>query len=155
MLGMRTYSQEYIDECRSKVESSASAYRKLVAAAKRHPEDEALSSALEAIETAFFNNMLLTLDYFFVHRLAGVEGKDGNPLNEVRILCNSILLNRNVMSTTYAKPHASALGDKSIKLSPENSVLKRQFGDEIKLTEADFSRISDAFFEEMDRRFAA
>ena len=154
MLGMKRYSQEYIDECRSRVESGASAYRQLIAAARKHPSDDALSSAIEELEAAFFNTMLLTLDYFFVHRLAGIEGKDGNPLNEVRILCNSMLLNQNIMSTVYPKPHASALGDKSMKLSPEKSILKHQFGDEIKLTEADFSRISEAFFEEMERKFA-
>lgn len=154
MLAMKKYSREYIDECRSRVESGASAYSQLVAAARKHRDDEALSSAIEALEAAFFHNMLLTLDYFFVHRLVGIEGKDGNPLNEVRILCNSMLLNQNIMSTSYPRPHASALGDKSIKLSPEKSVLKHQFGDEIKLTEADFSRISEAFFEEMERKFA-
>lgn len=120
MLGMKRHSREYIDECRSKVESGASAYRQLIAAARKLPNDEALSSAIEDLEAAFFNNMLLTLDYFFVHRLAGIEGKDGNPLNEVRILCNSMLLNQNIMATSYPRPHASAPGDKSIKLSPKN-----------------------------------
>src|SRR5213594_4965550 len=125
MLGMKKYARDYIEDCHSKVESGASAYKQLVAAARKHPEDEALSSAIQALETAFFNNMLLTLDYFFVHRLAGIEGKDGNPLNEVRILCNSMLLNQNIVATSYPRPHASALGDKSIKLSPEKSVLQR------------------------------
>jgi hypothetical protein len=29
----------------------------------------------------------------FLHRLRVIEGKDGNSLNEGRVLCNSILLN--------------------------------------------------------------
>jgi hypothetical protein len=66
-----------------------------------------------------------------------------------------MLLNQSIMATSYPRPHASALGDKSIKLFPEKSVLKRQFGDEIKLTEADFVRISEAFFGEMERKFAS
>jgi hypothetical protein len=73
---------------------------------------------MEAFEATFFNNMVLLLDYLFVHRLRTVEGKDGNPLNEVRILCNSMLLNDNIMTA-----------DKSIKLSPEGSVLKYRVGD--------------------------
>ncbi len=120
MLGMKTYSQDYIDDCRSKAESGVAAYRHLLAAAKKHSDDKALSSAIEELETAFFSNMLLNLDYFFVHRLAGIEGKDGNPLNEVRILSNSILLNHGIMATTYPRHHASALGDKSVKLSRKN-----------------------------------
>ena len=65
-----------------------------------------------------------------------------------------MLQNENIMSTSYSRSMPSALGDKSIKLSPEKSVLKHQFGDEIKLTEADFLRISEAFFEEIERKFA-
>ena len=37
--------------------------------------------------------MVLQLEYMFVHRLSGLEGKDGNPLTEVRVLCNSLLFN--------------------------------------------------------------
>jgi hypothetical protein len=48
-------------------------------------------SAVEDFEVTFFNNMALLLDYMFVHRLTGIEGKDGNPLNEARVICNSLL----------------------------------------------------------------
>jgi hypothetical protein len=37
--------------------------------------------ASETSETTFFNNMVLLLDYLFVHRLRMAEGKDGDPLN--------------------------------------------------------------------------
>jgi hypothetical protein len=42
-----------------------------------------------------------------------MEGKDGNPLNEVRVLCNSILENKSVLRA-----------NKTIKLKPDASVLK-------------------------------
>jgi hypothetical protein len=74
--------------------------------------------------------MVMLLDYFFVHRPRGVEGKDGNPLNEVRVMANSMLQNNNVLSTSYSNPMAAALGDKSIKLSA-------------------------AFFQEIESKFAA
>jgi hypothetical protein len=47
--------------------------------------DEKVTSALEAFEVLFFNNMALVLDRYFVHRLRMVTGKDGNPLNEVEM----------------------------------------------------------------------
>ena len=45
-------------------------------------------------EVRFFNDQVLLLDLRFVHRLTGIEANDGNPLNEVRVLCNSILLHQ-------------------------------------------------------------
>lgn len=44
-------------------------------------------------------------------------------------------------------------GDKQIKLTPEKSVLKVNMGDRIRLTEAEFGRLSAAFFAELVRRF--
>jgi hypothetical protein len=71
MFGLKNYTKKYIDACRSKVDVELSAYEKLVAAAKSHP---ASVKALETFEATFFNNMVLMLDYFFVHRLSGIDG---------------------------------------------------------------------------------
>ena len=61
--------------------------------------DKKVNSALESFEALFFNNMTLVLDGNFVHRLPGpdYEGKDGNPLNEIRILCDSLMNNNGIM----------------------------------------------------------
>jgi hypothetical protein len=144
MLGMRNYTREYIDACRSRVDADVSAYRGLVAAVRNQAatDERLVGPAIGTLESTFFNNMVLMLDYFFVHRLRTVEGKDGNPLNEVRVMCNSMLLSNNIMST-----------DNSIKLSPAKSVLKYQFGDEINVSEADFLLISKAFFDEIESKY--
>jgi hypothetical protein len=139
MLGVRNYTKEYIDGCRSRVDADLSTYKKLAAAARNQP---AGVKALEAFEITFFNNMVLVLDHLFVHRLRTIEGKDGNPLNEVRLLCDAILNNNNIMGT-----------DKTIKFDPARSVLKYKVGDEIKLNEAHFALLSKAFFAEIERKF--
>src|SRR6266540_4514743 len=138
MLGMKSYTQGYIDACRARVDANLRAYRKQVGKAP-----------VKEFESRFFNDQVLLLDYMFVHRLSGIEGKDGNPLNEVRVLCNSILLNHGKMQVDKLPgwPN-SAVG--SIRLTPENSLLKLKVGDEVKVTEADFLRISKAFFTEME-----
>jgi hypothetical protein len=81
----------------------------------------------------------------FVHRLRVIEGKDGNPLNEVRVLCNSILLNGGKRQVETL-PEWPMSGGRSLKLPPEKSVLKLKVGDVVKLSEADFVRLSKAFF---------
>src|SRR5207302_1359622 len=82
MLGMKSYPKAYIAACRARVEANLRAYRREVG-----------QKASKEFENRFFNDQVLLLDYMFVHRLSGIEGKDGNPLNEVRVLCNSILYN--------------------------------------------------------------
>ena len=144
MLSMKTYTQDYIDQCRSRVDADLSAYRNLAAAARKQPvrDKVLLDSAIEAFEATFFNNMVLILDAFFVHRLRTMEGKDGNPMNEVRVMCNSMLQHDGVMSA-----------DNSIRLSPEKSVLKYRVGQEIKVKEADFVALSSAFFAEIENKY--
>ncbi len=142
MLCMNNYSQEYVDECRIKIEAQVAAYRDLVEAAGDSASTSRLVDAAYAFEPTFFNNMVLVLENYFVHRSRTLEKKDGNPLNEVRILCNSLLNNNGMMTA-----------DKSIKLDTTRSVLRHQFGDEIKVREADFKQLSKAFFAELETKY--
>jgi len=75
------HSQQEIDTARTLIEADLHAYRNLPTTAKT-----------TKFESAFFKREVLALEYMFVHRLTGIEEKDGNPLNELRVLCNSILL---------------------------------------------------------------
>ena len=141
MLGMKKYSRDYIDASRARVEADLRAYRKQVGKA-----------ANEDFEARFFNSQVLLLDHMFVHRIAGIEGKDGNPINEIRVLCNSLLLNKGKLQIDKLPGWPESAGS-SIRLSPETSVLKLRAGDEVRLREADFVRLYKAFFAEIEKKY--
>jgi len=141
MLGMKTYPKDYIAACKKRVEANLKAWRKQVG-----------KSADPDFEARYFNDQALLLDYMFVHRLSGAEGKDGNALNEVRVLCNSLLLNEGKLQVEKKTgwPNSAVSG---LKLPAEKSVLGLKNGDAIQLTEADFLKLSKAFFTELERKF--
>jgi hypothetical protein len=141
VLGRENYTQEEIDTARAMVEADLRAYKRLPDAAKT-----------KAFEALFFNREIQLLDYMFVHRLRAVEGKDGNPLIEVRVLCNSILLNEGRLQVETPPEWPMSAG-RSLKLVPEKSVLKLKVGDEVKLSEADFVRLSKAFFVALEEKY--
>lgn len=135
MFCVKRYTQEYIDECRRKVNLLLATYKNLVNLVESH-------EAIESFENVFFNNMVLVLDAFFSNRSGAIEEKDGNAINEVRVLCDSILNNKNIM-----------LADKTITLDPEKSVLKHKAGDEIRLGAVDFMQLSNDFFWEIEKKY--
>jgi hypothetical protein len=142
MLSTNSYTQNYLDDCREKVDLQLSTYKNMVTTVRKQNDSE-LNSVIESFETNFFNHMVLVLDHYFVNRSRTIELKDGNPLNEVRILCDSIMLYDNKMTKDT----------KSMKYDPTKSVLKYKIGDEIKLKEEDFELLFKAFFSEMERKF--
>lgn len=130
MLGVKTYPREYIESCRAKVASDNAVF-------------ESLKATDPAFEATYFNNMVIVLEAMFVHRLRTVEGKDGNPLNEVRVLVNSLL------------EHGGELApDKAIKLVAAKSVVGLEYGAKVALTHEAFGRLSDAFFAEIEAKFS-
>lgn len=78
MLAMAKYPSEYVARCRAQIDASVAAY-------------DALDGDTAAFEPIFFNDLLLVLELQFVHRLRKFEGKDGNALNEVRLMAASLV----------------------------------------------------------------
>ena len=144
MLGISNYSQAYIDECRSRIDLQLSTYHDFLLAAETGEDEAALGAAKDAFEAPFFRHLILAMDHYFDNRLRTLELKDGNPANEVRMLCNSIMHN-----------HHKLLKDSQIKLDPANSVLGLKVGDDIRLTGPDFKRLADAFFNEISVKYGA
>jgi hypothetical protein len=104
-----------------------------------------LTQPLPRLNRCSSNNLVLILDGFFVHRSRTLEGKDGNALNEFRMICTSLPQNHGVMCTDKS--------NKTIKYSPEKSVVKLKIGDEIKLTESAFAALFKVFFAEIEAKF--
>ncbi len=141
MLGVKSYSQEHIDGARGRIKAQVGAYKSLAAAAKK-AKAAPLEKSLDSFEPVFFNNMVLVLDSFFTHRLRGMEGKDGNPLNEVRVLCSSLVENDGAFGA-----------DSTIKMNPAKSILGYEVGDAIHVRQAEFVRLAAAFFAEIEKKY--
>jgi hypothetical protein len=141
MLGRKDYTKEELDNAKATVKRQLAAYRKLAKAIDAAGDEQA-KTALEALEPPLFNNMIVVLDRYFVHRLRKITGKDGNPVNEVELLTESLMNNAGILR-----------GNNVIKYVPANSVLQLEIGDRIQLTAAQFDRLSKAFFADLEAKF--
>ena len=136
MLGRKDYTQDEFDHARAAVATQLTSYAKVAKLIGK------ASPTLDEFETVFFNNMVIVLDRYFVHRIRPVTGKDNNALNEVELIADALMNNAGTFR-----------GNNVIKYVPESSVLKLRTGDVIALEADDFDRLADAFFDELKRRF--
>jgi hypothetical protein len=136
MLGRKDYTREELENSRTAISAQLAAYRRLASAAGT------ANGALDDFQTLFFNNMVIVLDRYFVHRVRLVTGKDANPLNEVELLADSLMRNGGQL-----------LASSVIKWQPEQTVLGLVPGQRIAVTEEQFERLSAAFLDELERRF--
>ena len=138
MLGRTTYTLDEINSARFAMAAQLTAYATL---ANETSGDTALA-ALDDFEPLFFNNLVLALDRYFVHRVRAVSGRNGNPLNEVELLADSLMNNNAVLR-----------GNSVVAYTPAASIVKLELGDDIRLTAAEFADLADAFFAELEARF--
>jgi hypothetical protein len=134
MLGRAAYSVDFIMACRKRAEKQLKLYDALAKKAGKEAD---------AFAPEFFNTMVLALDHYFMHRLRGKEGKDGNPLNEVRMLAASLLENDGVLTK-----------DNTIKYDPAKSVTGIALGQKIVIDRKQFEALMDGFFDEIGAKFA-
>ena len=142
MLGRKDYTQEEFDLAKKAIDQQIAAYKKLVKAIDGATSDQKVTAAREAFEPLYFNNLTLALDRYFVHRVRAVAGTDANALNEVELICDSLMNNGGIMR-----------GNKVLKYVPGESAAKLEIGDRIRLTGAQFERLAKAFFAEIKSKF--
>ena len=138
MLGRKTFTQEELDGCRAALDEQLGAYTRLAEAAGQRGG----AAALADFDRPFFTNLVLVLDRWFVHRIRAVSGKDGNPLNEVELIADAVMLHDGVMPKSTV-----------IKYVPADTVLGIEVGEKVSLSAEAFERLSAAFLAEIERRF--
>lgn len=144
MLSSRSYDALYVERCRARINAQVATYRHLFEAVTEEgagPADS-LHNALASLEEVFFNNLLVVLDSYFLHRSRGVEMKNGNALNEVRLLRESLLAHEGVMVI-----------DSAIKYHADRSILHYHLGESIHLSERDFAVLAEAFLAEIVEKY--
>ena len=128
MLGRSTYSEAYVQAVRARFG------RVLKAFDKAKPAEPFASEALL--------DMVLGLEVAFVHRLRMQEGKDGNPLNELRMIVTSILEHDGVMTR-----------DNTVKWDAAKSISGLAIGDTIALGRKQVQALAEAVFEEIGKKY--
>jgi hypothetical protein len=132
------YAKAYVDACRARLSARLSAHAKLCAAASHSLAE----SEIHALEQGCLADMLIALDAMFAARLRGAEGKDGNPLNEMRLLSASLMTGDGAL-----------IADRTIKYDPAKAVLGLKLGEPIVLTAADVKKLGGAFLAEIERKY--
>jgi hypothetical protein len=124
MLPRTGYDRHYVASCRESVGAAVEELRRVDAG------------------SAAWNQLVVALEHWFAQRIPKVEGRDGNPLNEVRVIADSV--------TEYG---AVLTVPKGLKLRPDTSVLGFEEGEEISLDGDAFERLFDAFLAEVEAKY--
>jgi hypothetical protein len=144
MLSVSAYPQQYIDEARARITGQRSVFAALAHEVRRSGAGPGgAAAALDALEPEYFANLVIALDSHFVHRSRGQERKDGNAMNEVRVLVSSIQQHDSIMTA-----------EKGIRLDPARSVLGIHYGDRVRIDAEGFERLARAFFEALEATYS-
>ncbi len=128
MLAVSRYAPEYVERCRNTFHATIAACGKGLSSTKGEP-----------LVTC---QLIVALEGWFAQRTRGMEGKDGNPMNEVRLLASSITHHGGVLTI-----------EKGLRLSADSSVLGLAPGDVIAPSLHDLAHLVDAFLDAIERTY--
>jgi hypothetical protein len=134
MLAQKTYPTEHIDRCRLAVDERIAAYHRAVA--------DTGARQRTTFEQLYCRDLMVLLDAWFMHRTRAVEGKDGNPANEVRMLAASIIHHNGVLAA-----------DSTIRYRAEHSITELEIGAPINLTIDQTQHLAHAYLDTIIQRF--
>jgi len=119
--GRNTYTSDEIESCRDNCDSLLAAW------AANDVEDTTLESLV-------FGQAVVVLHTWFGHRAPDLEGDDANPMNEVRVIADSIVDNDAVLRVQGP-----------ITWVTERTVLRLAVGDPVEVTANGFERLAAAY----------
>lgn len=129
MLGRKNYPREYIERCQRDIEAQIAEFNDL-------------PPVTSSFATRLAGHLVIVMDACFVNRLRATEGKDGNPLNEVRLLAQSLMYGDTVVD------------DSTVTWNQESMVLGLMKGDDLELSIGDVDRLQRAFFVQLFDKYA-
>jgi hypothetical protein len=116
-----TYTSDEVESCRDNCDA-------LIAAWGANEVDDT------TLESLVFGQAVVVLHTWFGHRRRELEGGDGNPMNEVRVIADSIVDNDAVLRV-----------EGPITWVPERTVLRLAVGDDVQITANGFERLTAAY----------
>lgn len=137
MLATTSYPAEYLQACETRMVEQLASYEALVAATGPRGD-----GAARVFGPLFLQHMVLAMDACFIHRCRTLEGRDGNPLNEVRMLCHAMLWRQGLLQA-----------EEGLDYRAEDSVLGLKLGETLWVDLAGMKRLVRAFFAELRQRY--
>ena len=125
-----SYTSDEVESCRDACDALLAAW------AANDIEDTTL-------EGMVFGQAVVVLHTWFGHRELALEGDDGNPMNEVRVIADSIVDNDAVLRV--AGP---------ITWVAERTVLRLAVGDDVEVTANGFERLAAAYIAAIESTYA-
>lgn len=121
MPGRHSYTSDEIESCRDNCDALLAAW------GANEVEDTTL-------ETMVFTQAVVVLDAWFADRPRGPERADGNPMNEVRVIADSVVGNDGTLRV-----------EEGLTWVPERTVLRFSVGDEVAVTANGYERLAAAY----------
>ena len=116
-----SYTSDEVESCRDACDALLAAW------AANDIEDTTL-------EAMVFGQAVVVLHTWFAHRDRDLEGTDGNPIHEVRVVADSVVGNDGRLRV-----------DSPAGWDPSRTVLRLAVGDDIELTANRFERLAAAY----------
>ncbi len=123
------YTSDEIEACRDSCDALLAVW------AANDVEDSTLESLV-------FVQAVVVLDAWFAHRERDLEGDDGNPMNEVRVIADSVVGNAGTLRVL-----------EPIRWAPERTVLRFAVGDEVEMSANGFERLAAAYLAAIENTY--